>query len=328
MHIDDLIRVSGGFKRSADSQNAVLTHLDETGMPSTSPSSTSISLTEAMAGNSDVNKLLSNGDVLTIRQNPGWNDLGATVTIRGEVQHPGTYGIRPGESLSAVLEKAGGFTPQAYPFSTVLTRRDVRELEMKTRIDLVGRVKAEQSLLKALPENDQDQKDAKLSAIAQTDTTLTQLQSNLPIGRVVVHSSPDLKSYQRAAAGTPLRNGDVILIPKKANYVVINGQVFNPTAVGFVPGRSAKWYLSQAGGVTQLADKKGVFVIRANGSVIGAKNTGGLWSGDPLNAVLMPGDSIVVPEKAPKIGIRNWSPLIQSAQVATSVVLAVAYLKP
>jgi protein involved in polysaccharide export with SLBB domain len=137
-----------------------------------------------------------------------------------------------------------------------------------------------------------------------------------------------LKAFEKSAANTPLRKGDVIVVPKKANYVLVNGQVFNATAIGFVPGRSAKWYLGQAGGLTQLADKNAVFVVRANGSVLAAKNNSTLWSGDPLNAVLLPGDSIVVPEKPPKIGVRDWAPLLQSAQIATSVALAVAYIHP
>ena len=83
---------------------------------------------------------------------------------------------------------------------------------------------------------------------------------------------------------------------------MVSGQVFNPTAVSYLPGRSAKWYLSQSGGLTQIADKNAVFVVRADGSVLSAKNNSGLWPGDPMNAVLKPGDSIVVPEKAPKIG--------------------------
>ena len=121
----------------------------------------------------------------------------------------------------------------------------------------------------------------------------------------------------------------MIIIPKKPNYVVVQGQLFNPTAVGFVAGRSANWYLGQAGGYTQLADKKAAFVIRADGSVLAAKNNNSkMWSGNPMDSVLMPGDMIVVPERAPNIGSRNWTPLIQSAQVATSVVLAIAYIHP
>jgi protein involved in polysaccharide export with SLBB domain len=87
--------------------------------------------------------------------------------------------------------------------------------------------------------------------------------------------------------------------------------------------------LSQSGGLTVLADRKAVFVIRADGSVLAAKNNeDGLFAGDPLNTVLRPGDMVVVPEKPPKIGGRNWTTLIQTAQVASSVALAVAYIHP
>jgi protein involved in polysaccharide export with SLBB domain len=110
---------------------------------------------------------------------------------------------------------------------------------------------------------------------------------------------------------------------------MVNGQVFNPTAVGYRPGRSARWYLSQAGGTTQLANKKAVFVIRADGSVLSAKNNdSSWWSGDPLSAALRPGDSIVVPEVAPRIGTRNWQNLFQAGQLASSAALAIAYIHP
>jgi protein involved in polysaccharide export with SLBB domain len=328
MHVQDLVRVAGGLKPSADTQNAILSRQGDAEASDSPSEKVTIHLPAAMTGQPAENKLLDNGDVLTIRQNPGWKDLGATVTIRGEVEHPGAYGIHSGEPLSSVLADAGGFTPQAYPYGILLTRRDVRAAEMQSHEELVARVKAEAALLKALPETDQDQKNAKLTAIAQTETTLTQLEANLPVGRVVIHMSPDMKSFDHSAADTPLRNGDVIVIPRKADYVLVNGQVFHATAVGYVAGRSAKWYLGQAGGVTQLADKNAMFVIRANGSVLPAKNNSALWSGDPMDAVLLPGDSIVVPEKAPRVGGRNWAPVIQSAQIATSVALAVAYIKP
>lgn len=329
MNVQSLVQLAGGLKPSAYSESAILTHQEGKDTGASVSTSLDINLAAVMAGRLDEDKLLLNGDVLTVRQNPNWNDLGATVTLRGEVQHPGTYGIGPGESLSSVLEKAGGFTSQAYSYGIVLTRREVRDLEMHSHQELVTRVKAEETQLKTLPENDADQKNLKLTAIAQTETTLTQLQTNLPVGRVVIHTSPDAKSFDRRAESTPLRNGDVIIVPKKPNYVVVQGQIFNPTAVGFVTGRSANWYLGQAGGFTQLADKKAAFVIRADGSVLAAKNNNSkMWSGNPMDSVLMPGDMIVVPERAPNIGSRNWLPLIQSAQVATSVVLAIAYIHP
>jgi protein involved in polysaccharide export with SLBB domain len=328
MHVDNLVRVAGGLKRSADPAKADLARYSLGSQAGTSNESLPIELSTALSGTEGDNLQLRDGDVLTIRQAPGWNDIAASATVRGEVQHAGSYGIQPGERLSSLLERAGGFSPQAYPYGAVLMRREVRELEMKSHIALVERIKAEQVNLKALPETDTDQRNAKLTAIAETETTLTQLQATAPIGRVVIHVQPDIKQWQNTAADVPLRDGDILLVPKKANYVMVSGQVFNPTAISYRPGRSAKWYLSQSGGLTQIADKKAVFVIRADGSVISAKNNSGWWAGDPLSTNLKPGDSIVVPEKAPRVGTRNWSTALQAAQVATSVALTVAYFKP
>ncbi len=329
MRVGDLVRVAGGLKRSADPENADLTRYAEGDLPQPATKSMDIKLLEAMNGESNEDIPLHHGDVLTIKQTPGWNDIGAMVAVKGEVQHPGSYGIKPGEHLSSVLTRAGGFGPQAYPYGAVLMRREVLDLQLKSHMELVQRVKAEQVTLKALPDTDADQKNAKLTAIGQTEATLAQLQASAPIGRVVIRIQPDMKSWQNTAADVPVRDGDVLFVPKKAGYVMVNGQVFNPTAVSYRPGRSAKWYLSQAGGYTQLADKKAVFVIRADGSVIAAKNNSdGWWGGDPMSATLRAGDSIIVPEKAPKIGGRNWALIMQSAQMAASVALTVAYIHP
>jgi polysaccharide export outer membrane protein len=328
MHVEDLVGVAGGLKRSADNTNADLTSYAAGDPRNIQTESRTVLLAAALNGDENANVPLRDGDVLTIRQNPGWNDIAASATVKGEVQHAGSFGIRPGERLSSLLERAGGFGPEAYAYGAVLMRTEVRDLEMKSRNELVERMKQEEVGLKALPENDADQKNLKLTAIAQTETALTQLEENQPIGRVVIHIQPDVNAWRNTEADVAVRDGDVLLIPKKANFVAVTGQVFNPTAISYQKGRSAKWYLSQAGGLTQLADKKAAFVIRGDGSVIGSKNNPGFWSGDPMEAVLKPGDSIVVPEKAPNVGARNWANLFQAAQVASSLAIAVAYLRP
>jgi polysaccharide export outer membrane protein len=325
MRVADLVRVAGGLKRSAFGGNADLTRFAASGAPG---QILQIKLTAALSGDANDDIPLRNGDVLAIRQIPQWNDLGALVTVKGEVEHPAAYGIEPGERLSSVLNRSGGFTPEAYPYGAVLIRNEVRELEMKSHLELVNRVKSEQGYLKSLPDGETEQKNAKLTAIAQTETVLQQLEATPPVGRVVIHIPSDARKLANSSADIALRDGDELIIPKKANYVTVSGEVYNPTAVSFVPGRSARWYLSQSGGVTQVADKSAVFVIRADGSVLAAKNNSGLWSGDPMNAVLKPGDAIVVPEKAPRIGTRNWSVLLQAAQVASTAALTVGYLHP
>jgi polysaccharide biosynthesis/export protein len=328
MHVEDLVNVAGGLKRSADPVHADLTRYALGPQTGTSYQNLPVELSAALIGNENSNIQLRDGDVLTVRQTQGWNDIAASATVRGEVQHPGSYGIRPGERLSSVLERAGGFSPQAYPYGAVLMRREVRDVEMKSHMALVQRIKAEQVNLKALPETDPDQKNAKLTAIAQTETALIQLESTAPVGRVVVRVQPDINRWRNTAADVTLRDGDVLLIPQRENYVMVSGQVFNQTAISYRPGRSAQWYLSQAGGLTQIADKDAVFVVRADGSVIAAKNNSGWWAGNPLSTALKPGDSIVVPEKTPRIGTRNWTTAMQAAQIATSVALTIAYIKP
>jgi polysaccharide biosynthesis/export protein len=326
MRVEDLIRAAGGLKRSADTTTADLTRYAASGGTA---EQFQISLASLNNGNATEDVPLRSGDVLAIRQVPGWTDIGAAVQVSGEVMHPSTFGIQPGERLSTVLERAGGYTKEAYPYGAVLMRRDVREIETRNQNELINRLKVERLQLKDLPENDTDQKNEKLNALARTDSALGQLSTNPPVGRVVIHISSDIDRWKGTPSDISLRDGDVLVIPKKGNTVMVTGQVFNPTAISVQSSRSAKWYLSQAGGVTQIADKKAVFVIRADGSVLSAKNNSdGWWLSDPMSAVLRPGDTVVVPEKTPKIGGVNWTILMQSAQMASSVALAVAYIHP
>jgi len=326
MQVDDLIQAAGGLKRSAYTQTADLTRFAAGDPEHGTSEQLIVDLTAASKGEGAADLALRNGDVLAIRQVPGWNDLGSSVTVRGEVQHPGTYGIRPGERLSSVLERAGGYSAEAYPYGAVLMRREVREAQTREHDELVRRVEAEQAHMKFLPENDAEQKAAKLNAMAQTHATLEQLRSNPPVGRMVIHIQDKGEKWKNSPDDPVLRAGDILTIPKKVGYVMVNGQVFNPTAVSYRPGRSANWYLSQAGGLTQLADKKAAFVVRADGSVISAKNNSGWFAGDPLNAVLRPGDQVVVPEKAINTGNRNWTAILQFAQIAASAAVTAAYL--
>jgi len=316
MTIADLIRVGGGLKPSADTQLADLTHFQWQKQGELSGQHQSIAISAVLSGDPNANLALSNGDVVTIRQLSGWNELGASISMQGEVKHPGTYGIRPGERLSSVLQRAGGFQSDAYVYGAVLERAQVRDLENKEQIQMILRVKDLQSNLELLPEADPRQKQAKLMALQQYQTTLTQLSSNFPVGRITMRISPDINRWKNTPADLEVRTGDTLVIPKRPSFVLVTGQVVNATAISYRPGKSAKWYLSQSGGPTKVADKKSIFVIRADGSVIGAKES--LWSGTSLSARLQPGDTVVVPEKAIGGGIQ-WQSVFLAAQVASSI---------
>jgi protein involved in polysaccharide export with SLBB domain len=101
---------------------------------------------------------------------------------------------------------------------------------------------------------------------------------------------------------------------------MIQGAVYNQTAISFRPGKSASWYLHQAGGATSSGDKKNIFVVRANGTVAGGAK--GLFSGGALDGPMQPGDMIVVPNKAVGGGFK-WRETLQVAQLVSAVGIAV-----
>jgi protein involved in polysaccharide export with SLBB domain len=317
MKAGDLIRVGGGLKPSADTNSADLTHFVYVNQSKLTGEHQVIPISAALSSDANADVAVHNGDVLTIRQLPGWNDLGASMSVKGEVKHPGTYGIRPGERLSSILERAGGFQPGAYPYGVILERTQVRELEARDRDQMMLRITDEKASLQLLPETDPDKKRAKDVALQQWQTTLQQLSSTPPSGRVAIRISPDINLWKNTNADVEIRAGDTLVVPKQPGYVMVTGQVFNPTAVGYRPGKSAKWYLSQSGGPTQLANKKAIFVIRADGSVL-SSSQGGVWSGNSLDAALHPGDTVVVPEKAIGGGVQ-WQTVFLAAQVASSI---------
>jgi polysaccharide biosynthesis/export protein len=330
MKISDLIAAAGGLKQSADTQTADLTHYVWKDDKQVTGQEQQIVLAEALTVDSGKDELLNNGDVLSIRQVPGWEDLGASITLRGEIVHPGSYGIRPGERLSSVLQRAGGFAPGAYPYGALLMRTEVQKLEERSYGELVQRVREQQANLKLTASSaaaDPDQKLSAEAAFTQWQTALDDLVNSPPTGRVTIQISSDIRSWQNTIRDLTLRPGDVLVIPKRPSFVLVQGQVYGPTAVAYRPGKSANWYLMQAGGPTNMANRKATFVIRADGTVIG--NHGSFWgSGESLSVALRPGDTVVVPEKALG-GPPIWKSLFQNAQVlssiATSAVLAAVY---
>ena len=111
-------------------------------------------------------------------------------------------------------------------------------------------------------------------------------------------------------------------IPKQPGFVLVTGQVYNATALTFTPGKSAGWYLGRAGGTNATANRKDIFIIRANGSVVG-RHSDGPFAADVLSTKLNPGDVIVVPQKIIG-GSLFWRNLLSTGQLAGSVAITAA----
>ena len=317
-----LVRMAGGVKRDALLERADIASYTVQNGQEVTGKLRAVKIGAVLGGTApDVD--LQAGDILTVHQITGWSEIGEAVTIDGQVKFPGSYGFTEGEHLSSVLRRAGGFRSSAYPAGAVLIRDQVREVETKSREELIRQIETNAASARLAPTLGSGDTGPTLQLIkAQQDEILGDLKDHPPTGRLVVHITADINSWANTSADLELRNGDVLTIPKQPEFVVVAGQVYNATAITYTPNKSAGWYLARAGGASTTANRKEIFIIRANGSVVG-RRSGGWFEDDVLSLKLDPGDVVVVPQKI--IGSSLvWRNLLTTAQIAASLAITAA----
>jgi len=318
MTVAGLVEMAGGFKRSAYRDSADLTSYTVQNGQKVIIDHRLVDVEKAIEGDKAADVPLKPGDVVSIRQLAGWQDVGASITLTGEVEHPGNYGIEQGERLSSVIKRAGGFREGAYPTAAVLNRVQVRELGEQARQELIRRLEVTPVNFRPGAMSAQEQTTTQQSLDTQRQHILGVLRSHPASGRQVINVSSDYNTWQNTSADIEMRAGDTLMIPKRPTFVMVTGQVYNTTAISYVPGRNVGWYLQKAGGATPSGDKKEIYVLRADGSVVAQSNS---WiNGNLMNLRLRPGDAIVVPEKLIG-GSPVWRNIIAAAQIMSSVAL-------
>jgi protein involved in polysaccharide export with SLBB domain len=319
-----LVQMAGGFKRSAYRDSASLASYVVDNGQRVSTDQKTVQIGAAVAGETSADVRLKPGDVLTVLQIPGWTDIGRSVTIRGEVMYPGNYGINEGEKLSNFLKRVGGFREAAYAAGIVFERDDVRMLEEQGRRELIQRLETSSAAVRISPNTTgKDQAEVIQAVQEQQRQAIAGLRSQPVPGRLVISISENTADWENTANDISLRAGDSITVPKKPNFVLSYGQVYNANAITYKPGKTAEWYLKQAGGPTQLANKKAIYIVRANGSVISSSGAADLFSGGVLNTKMHPGDVLVIPEKF-VTGSSAWKTTLETAQFLASLAIAAA----
>jgi protein involved in polysaccharide export with SLBB domain len=321
MTVTALVHMAGDFDRSAYRDEAGLSSYVVENGQKVLVNHTVVDLQKAMNGDKSADPLLKPGDVVSIEQLAGWQDIGSSVAITGEIEHPGNYGIESGERLSSVLKRAGGFRSNAYPAAAVLERVQVRELGEQARQELILRIETTPVDFQPGALSTQDQSDLKSSIQLQQQQVLAALRNHPANGRIVINISEDISKWENTSADIELRAGDSLVIPKRPSFVLISGQVYNAVSISYVPGRDVGWYLAKAGGPTPSGDRKRIFVLRADGSVVAH---GSSWTNSSVLDIRMrPGDTIFVPEK-PIGGSQVWRNIIATAQIFTAAALPLA----
>ncbi len=234
---------------------------------------------------------LSPRDAVRVPRGFGDRDSGP-VTLVGEFVRPGTYDIRRGERLSEIVARAGGLTPQAYPYGTVFTRESVRLRQQdgfaRTARELetsLIQVAAGQAVAGSRASGDLG------SAINAGRELASALRDARAAGRMVVEGNPVILAA-RPELDVLLEPGDLIAIPKRPNEVTVVGAVLNPGSLQFATGRRASDYVRAAGGPQRFSDGSRAFVVLPNGQSVPA----GLGAWQQGGPPVPPGSLVVVPQ--------------------------------
>lgn len=239
------------------------------------------------------------------------------VYLSGEVRRPGTYTITRGERLSQVIERAGGYTDQAYPLGAVFTRMSIKGEEERSYRRMAAEV--ESSLPTALQEvaaRDPAEQDALMKAMAQV---LGNLKSAQATGRMVVEADPAVLQIQ-PEKDIILQPGDRLIVPKRPAHVMISGEVMHAGAQNFEPGLPVEEYIRRAGGLRDSADEDRIFVVLPNGEARPMDIS--FWNYKEVQ--LPPGSTIVVPRDLTPLSF--WSLTRDVMDVAGNIAISAAAL--
>ncbi|MDO8432769.1 MAG: SLBB domain-containing protein [Candidatus Binatus sp.] len=325
MKVSDLVYLAGGLSDNAYQQQATLARTQVIDGAHTEHTYMEVDLRQALAANSASNPLLQNNDQLFIRTATNWH-LPWTVTVGGRVPRPGVYPIREGETLDELLDKCGGFLPDAFPKGLIFTRASVQAIEQRQLDD--SRMHLAQDLMQltlSAPTSSSGGADTKLAAQTATlQHLLAAAQTAQADGRVVIQWN-DRSSGRGRRTNVVLQDGDNVTVPLQPLSINVLGQVNSPTSLVPQPGFKVKDYLYRAGGPSNNADMDNLMVVQADGAVVteeGLKHTGSgsifpalpLISGGLMNAKLEAGDTIYVPED-----VQSFVKLERAKDIATIV---------
>jgi len=235
---------------------------------------------------------LSPRDGIRIPRGFGDRDSGP-VTLTGEFLRPGIYDIRRGERLSELIARAGGLSPQAYPYGAVFTRESVRQRQQEGFARTAREL--EQSLIQvAAGQAVAGSKASGLDlggAITAGREMAGALREARAAGRMVVEANPVILAA-RPELDVLLEPGDLIALPKRPNEVTVVGAVLNPGSLQFSTGWKASDYVHASGGAQRFADNSRAFVVLPNGQSVPA-GLGAWQAGGPP---VPPGSLVVVPQ--------------------------------
>jgi len=312
MQIKDLIRAAGKLTESAYTINAELTRFKIVNGEYREINHYTVTRSQIFDTNIAEDLTLQPYDHLQIKRIPLWGEE-QTIELLGEVKFPGRYPFRRGETLKQVMERAGGFTDQAFLDGAVFTRDDLRQREQKQIDNMAARLESDLAAISLeQSQSTTSEKKADNQSVALAASLLKQLRGTKAVGRLVIdieavlaeESDEEFSEIQRLV----LKNRDKLYVPSKTQEVTIIGEVQQSTSHLYSSNLSRDDYVNLSGGLTYKADDDRIYIVRANGAVVSDENTG--WFGG--SHYVKPGDTIVVPLDADRMKpLTLWTNITQ-----------------
>jgi protein involved in polysaccharide export with SLBB domain len=282
MTVTQLIAAAGGLSESAYAQFVELSRYDFSNVEKNVSDHFNVALSEAF-NDPTKDPELHPYDVVSVRSIPEFRE-NLSLDLKGEVRFPGVYTFKLGETLTQVIERAGGLTKLAHADAAVFTRKDLREQETKQLEGLRQRLRAEVAASGLEKANE-----GKSSGVDVTSRIIEQLDATQALGRLIVDLGDIIDG---SANDIILKDGDALVIPEYRQEISVLGEIQHTSSHLFNKNLAIKNYIELSGGINRYADAKLIYVVKANGSVALPKRSG--WF-KHRRSMIEPGDTIIVP---------------------------------
>ena len=283
MSLADLITAAGGLSEGAYRTATEVTRTDLADPETATFLTIPVNLSAESAASFQLEPL----DNILFKTTPEYRDK-ETIKLAGEVVFPGEYTFVRGETLSSVIERAGGFSEIAHVEAAAFTRESLKSREEKelARLRVLLEQQAATDQLREANAKDKLSSEQK----KMLDQAIADLDAAEAVGRLVI-------PLQQIISGTEqdivLEDGDALYVPKTRQEVTVIGEVQQPTSYFYDSKLTLQGYIDRSGGVLKSADRGRVYIVKASGEVVVPKRKISAFFRKRL--LVQPGDTIVVP---------------------------------
>lgn len=212
-----------------------------------------------------------------------------SATISGAVLKPGEYLMTDDETIHDLINKAGGYTENAYPFGAVYENNDAK---------LINRM-ASDELYKEFLDNIIMMSQQNVGGIVNLDSIINlteEIKYSKPNGRIVIDILSD-----SGGGSISLKDGDKVTIPEKTNHIYVYGEVSSEGAIAYSSGQNVDFYINKSGGYKSLADKESIYILHPNGDTQRYIRKRNIFANQPSGKIeVYPGSVIFVPRELDK----------------------------